>query len=197
LQAKGARGLEHVLLDVLAELDGTAGAAAVDVAAEVADLGLAPHRADHPVADDEGAHVLAFRFRDELLQEDDVVQAPEGLQDRLEPLAGLRQHDPDALRSLEQLEDAGDPSHLLDGLVEVLRRADDGGAREVDVGAGEELEGQELVARVLDRLRRVDHGDPHDLELVDDGAADLRDRRADARDHDVDVAALDGVAGEP
>src|ERR1041385_1682294 len=197
LQAEGARRLQHVLALVFVQLERLARAAAVDVGAELADLGRAPPRADDLVAADEGAPVLALRLRDELLQHDDVVEAPERLQDGLQALPALRQHDADALRALQELEHARDAADLLDGLVQVVGAADDGGARQVDVGARQELEAQQLVAGAQDALARVDDGDPHDLELVDDGAAHLRHRRADAGHDDVDVGARHRVAGVP
>ena len=61
----------------------------------------------------------------------------------------------------------------------------------VDVALGEELHRAELVARARDRERRVEHRDAHQVELTHDGEAVVRDRRADAREHEV------GVRGGP
>ena len=59
--------------------------------------------------------------------------------------------------------------------------------RDVDVALREELHRAELVARAGDGERRVEDGHAHQVELTHHGEAVVRDRRADARQHEVGV----------
>ena len=77
----------------------------MQVGAELPRRTLAPHRRDDLAVDHERADVGAPGLRDELLHEDVGVELPEGRDDGLRGLLGLGEHDADALRALDELDD--------------------------------------------------------------------------------------------
>jgi hypothetical protein len=89
-------------------------AAAVQVGAELAGLGLALHGRDHLVADDEAADVGAAGLLDVLLHQDVGLQPHEGLDHALGRLLRLGQHHADALGALQQLDDQRRAADHLD-----------------------------------------------------------------------------------
>jgi len=157
----------------------------VDVASELPELRLAPHRGDDLVADHERPHVLALRLADEFLDDDVLLHRPKGLEHGLEALEALREHDADALRALGELGDDGDPAAQLDGKRELFGVPKEHGAGGVDAVARKELGRAQLVAGACDRLGTVHDGRTHHLELVHDGKPVGRDARPDAWDDNV------------
>ncbi len=79
------------------DLDQAGSAAAMQVGAEFAGLGLALDCRDHLVTDDEAANVGAAGLLDVLLNHDRNVQTHEGLEHAFGSLAGLAQYDTDPL----------------------------------------------------------------------------------------------------
>ena len=101
--------------------------------------GGAAHGGDHVIAHHERADILAARLGDELLQEDLLAQRPERVEHPLHLGGGVGDHHPDALRPLDELDDAGQTTDHLDGLGDLLAVAAHHGARDVDPEAREEL----------------------------------------------------------
>jgi hypothetical protein len=172
-------------------------AAAVEVRTELAFAPLAFHRRHHAVADDQASDVGAACLFDELLGEDVGVEAAEGLDDRLGGLGGLGQDDPDPLGALDQLDDHRRAAADVDEVSGGLGVVGEGGDRQPDPLAGQELERAELVAGAADRHRLVDRVDAHHLELPHHGSAEERVAGPDPRDDRVEpgqllVAEVDG-----
>jgi hypothetical protein len=91
------------------------------------------------VADHEGPHVLALALRNELLDQDVLLGALQGLDDRLGDLVAVGQDDTHALGALEQLDDDRRAAHALDGGQHVGLGAHEGRVRDADVVAREDL----------------------------------------------------------
>ncbi len=104
-------------------------AAAVDVAAELVALGHAAHGGHDPVADDEGADVLALALGDELLHQHVLAGALQRLDDGLGDLVGVGQDHADALGALEDLDDHRGAADPLDGRQHVLAVPHEGRVR--------------------------------------------------------------------
>ena len=159
----------------------------VDVGAELAGRTDATHRGDDAAADDDDAQVGALRLADELLDDDVGLEPLERLEHALGSLLGLGEHDADALRALEQLDDDRRPAEALEQVVEVAGAAREERVRDGDAVAGEQLERAQLVARARERERRRGREDALRLELAHDRRAVLGHGGADARNDRVDA----------
>src|SRR5438045_3505222 len=101
VEAENARG-PHRRLGVRGrQIDRRPFRSPVDVAAELALLGLPPHRPDHLIAHYPPRDVAAARFGDELLQQDLLPEVPHGGEDALHLRRAVRDHHADALRPLD------------------------------------------------------------------------------------------------
>ena len=85
-----ARGVERGAHVGRRQLGALPVAAAMQVRAELALLGGAPHRRHQLAADDDGAQIAPARLGDELLQDDVLPQPPQGVDDRLDALRASR-----------------------------------------------------------------------------------------------------------
>ncbi len=100
----------------------------------------------------------------------------------------LGQHNPDALRALQQFDDDRRSLDLFDAIGDVFGLPCVHCRRQTDVVSAQELQTTQLVARTGDGLRFVKAIDAHHLELADDGEAEVGDRSADARHDGIDRA---------
>ena len=157
-------------------------AAAMQVGAELARLARAHHAGHDLAADDQRADVGAAGLLDVLLHQDVHVGGAERLDDRLGRGRRLGQDHAAALRALEQLDDAGRAADLLDHVLGAARPVREGGHRQADALARQQLQRAQLVARAADGDALVQREDALHLELPQHGQAVVRDRGADARD---------------
>lgn len=97
----------HALLR--GDLDQAGAAAAVQVGAELASLGLALHRGNHLVTDHEAANVGSAGLLDVFLDHDVLLEAEEGLDHRFGRLVRFGQHHAHALVPSSTLITSGAP----------------------------------------------------------------------------------------
>ena len=79
------------------ERDGLGFTAAMDVGAEFLALRDAAYGGDDTVTDDKGAHILAFAFGNEFLEQDLLFGGVQGFDDGFRDLDLVRQNHPHAL----------------------------------------------------------------------------------------------------
>ena len=142
--------------------------------------------ADDLAADDERADVRTVGFVDELLDQDVLIQPMKRVDDRAGGPFRLGQHDADALRAFNQLDDHRRPVHETDAIADMVGLAGEYGRRHVDVAPTEHLQRSQLVSGPGDGSRSVQAINAHHLELADHRETVKRDRRADARNDGVD-----------
>src|SRR3569832_2072035 len=109
------------------EFDEARGAAAEEIGAEVAVLGLALHRRHHFYADVDTAEGVSARLLDEFLHEDIRTEIPEGFDQAFRRLRGFGEHHADALRALDELDHYWGATHHVEHLAGIVRRMGDGG----------------------------------------------------------------------
>src|SRR5579864_2263108 len=192
VQPEHLRGVDRGRRELRLQRHAAGRAAAVEIAAELSLDRLAGHRGDHLPADHDGAKVGAPGLLDEGLDEDVLLQRVHRLEHRLRGFHRLGEDDAGALAPLEQLEDDRRAAYLADRRAHVLAAPGEGGGRDPDVVARQQLQGAELVAALGDRLAVVGREDAHHLELAQHREPIEGDRGADAR-HDA-VEAGDALA---
>ena len=153
----------------------------MDIRAKLLALRNATDGGDNAVSDDEGAHVLAFAFRDEFLEKDLLLAALECLDDGFRDLNFIREDDTDSLRAFEELDDDGCAANALEGTFDIAFVIDVSGGGDADIVAGKDLEGAEFIARVADASGSVWCVNIHLLELADNRSAVTGNGCADAR----------------
>jgi hypothetical protein len=160
----------------------------VDVRSELVALCLPTHRGDDSVADDERTNVAPFGFGDEPLDQNVLLGALQGLDDRFGDPGVRSEDDADSLGALQQFDDDRRTSDPVDGRQHVLTVPHEGGGGDADVVSGEDLDRAELVAGVGDAGGGVRGVDVHLFELADDRQTEERDRGSDPGQNGVVVA---------
>src|SRR5262249_12700273 len=135
----------------------------------------------------EGPHVLAPRFLDELLHDHARLEAVERFDHRDGGLLRVGQHHAEALRALEQLDDAGRTTHAVHHAGHVLAVVGEHRLGHAHPATAEDLQAAELVTAAHQRLAFGGGEHLHHLELAHHRGAEEGDAGTDARDDGVDA----------
>ncbi len=103
------------------DLDQAGGAAAVQVGAELAGLGLTLHGGDHLFTHHEAADIRAARFLDVFLHHDVLLEAHEGLDHRFGGGGGFAHDHTDTLGAFEYLDHQRGAVDHLDQVGDIVR----------------------------------------------------------------------------
>ncbi len=174
-------------LVLVVEFDDLGGSAAVHVGAELVALRGAAHSRHDLVSDDQGPDVAALALGDESLDQHVLLGRLQGLDHGLRDLGVGCEDDPDALGSLQQLDDDRCPTHPLDGGQDIGAITGEHRRGDANAVSGQDLDGTQLVARVGDPVRGVGCVHVHLLELANHCQAEIGDGRTDPGQHRVVV----------
>ncbi len=145
----------------------------MNVGPERSELGHPLHRAQDAPAHDEHAQVAPGALRDELLDEQRLVERPHRLECRLDLVHVLAQHHALAVGAADELEHHGRPPDLAHHLGHVGRLAGEHGARERDARGGKQLVGVQLVLARHHGIGAIHHHDAGSrLHVRDDGSCE-------------------------
>src|SRR5262245_3823857 len=133
------------------------------------------------------AEVVTAGFLDVLLHEDVHVGSAKRLDDGFGRGRRFRQDHAAPLRALEQLDDAGRATDLLDHIFGATGILGKGGDRQANALARQQLQRAQLVARSPDGDAFIEREDALNLELAQHRDPVVGDGRANARDHRVIV----------
>ncbi|MNZ62573.1 hypothetical protein D3C78_806980 [compost metagenome] len=143
----------------------------MQVGAKFAGFGLALHRCNHLVADDEAANVRTTGFLDVLLNHDVLLEAHERLDHRFRGRGGFAQHHADALGAFQHLDHQRRTVDHFDQVGNVIGGVGKPGHRQADPATGQQLQRTQLVPGTGNGHRFVERKYPHHFELAQHCAA--------------------------